>query len=80
MDLQDVLTEVLEALHEATLDDALWPRTSALIDDACGATGNALVVSERIGDDSRILFRAGYYRGERNEELEKYYFRQLSPP
>ena len=75
MDLQDVLTEVLEALHEATLDDALWPRTSALIDDACGATGNALVVSERSGDDSRIRFRAGYYRGERNEELEKYYFR-----
>ena len=75
MDLQDVLTEVLEALHEATLDDALWPRTSALIDDACGATGNALVVSKRFGDDSRILFRAGYYRGERHEELEKYYFR-----
>lgn len=75
MDLQGILAGVLVALHDATLDDALWPRTSALIDDACGTTGNALVVSERFGDDSRILFRACYYRGERNEELEQYYFR-----
>ena len=75
MDQQDVFAEVLDALHDATLDDALWPRTSALIDNACGATGNALVVSERFGDDSRIRFKAGYYRGERNEELEQYYFR-----
>ena len=74
MDLQGAYGEVLAALHGATVDDALWPGTSALIDDACGATGNALVVSDRFGDDSRIHFRAGYYGGERNEELEQYYF------
>ncbi|MDE0206326.1 MAG: helix-turn-helix transcriptional regulator [Candidatus Tectomicrobia bacterium] len=74
MDPQGKLSEVLAALHDATLDDALWPRASALIDDACGATGNALVVSERFGDDSRIHFRACYYRGERNEELMQDYF------
>ena len=61
MELQGAYAEVLAALHGATVDDALWPRTSALIDDACGATGNALVVSDRFGDDSRIHFRAGYY-------------------
>ena len=57
------------------LDDALWPITSALIDDACGATGNALVVCDRFGGDSRVRFKACYYRGERNGELEQYYFR-----
>ena len=75
MDLQSVLAGVLAALHDATLDDAQWPRTSALIDEACGATGNALVVSDKFGDDSRIQFKACYYKGERNEELERYYFR-----
>ena len=74
MDSQGILAGVLAALHEATLDDALWPRTSALIDDACGATGNALVVSERSGGDSGIQFRACYYRGERNEALAQDYF------
>ena len=66
---------VLAALHDATLRDALWPHVSALIDEACGATGNAIVVSEGTGTNARIRFRAGYYRGERNEELEAYYFR-----
>jgi len=74
MDPQGKLSTVLAALHDATLDDALWPRASALIDDACGATGNALVVSERFADDARIHFRACYYRGERNEELMQDYF------
>ena len=75
MDFQGILTGVLAALHDATLDDALWPRTSALIDEACGATGNAVVASDKFADDSRIHFKACYYRGERNEELEQYYFR-----
>ena len=75
MDFQGILAGVLAALHDATLDDGLWPLTSALIDEACGATGNALVASDRFGDDSRIRFRACYYRGERHEELEQYYFR-----
>ena len=46
-----------------------------LVDEACGATGNAIVVSEGFGENARILFRAGYFRGQRNEELEEYYFR-----
>ena len=61
-------------MHNATLDDTRWPLVSALIDEACGATGNAIVVSEGSGEDARIHFRASYYRGERNEELEAEYF------
>lgn len=75
MDSQDMLASVLAALHEATLNPTLWPHTSALIDDACGATGNAIVVSEGSGENARVHFRAGYYRGVRNEELEEDYFR-----
>ena len=75
MDSQDMLARVLAALHDATLDDTLWPRASALIDDACGATGNAIVVSEGFGENTRVHFRAGYYKGVRHEELEENYFR-----
>lgn len=75
MDSHDKLTRVLAALRDAALDDTLWPCASALIDDACGATGNAIVVSEGFGEDARVHFRAGYYRGVRNEELEENYFR-----
>ena len=75
MDSQGMLARVLDALHHATLDDALWPQTSALIDEACGATGNALVASEGIGEEARVHFRACYYRGERNEEGEEDYCR-----
>ena len=74
MDSQEALARAVAALHEATLDDTRWPRASALIDEACGATGNAIVVSEGSGEDARIHFRAAYYRGERNEELEADYF------
>ena len=36
------------------LDDAHWPATSALIDDACGTKGNELVVGEGFGDDAKV--------------------------
>ena len=75
MSHRDTFERVLASLHDATLDDTHWPITSALIDEACRTTGNALVASERSGDKSEIAFRACYYRGERNEGLEKYYFR-----
>ena len=75
MNSQDMLARVLAALHDATLDGALWPQTSASIDDACGATGNTIVASEGFAENARVLFRAAYYRGVRNEELEEEYFR-----
>ena len=74
MDTRDTLARLLTALHEAALDDALWSATSALIDEACGMTGNALVVSEGSGEHSSVLFARSYRRGQRNEDLEQYYF------
>ncbi len=37
---RDALESILAALHEAMLDDSRWPDVSALMDDACGITGN----------------------------------------
>ena len=53
------------------LDDTHWPATSALIDEACGITGNALLVSEGPKNDIRVLFVGLYYRGQRRTELER---------
>ena len=44
---------ILASLHEAMLDDTLWRHTSALIDEACGITSNAIAVADGRGSDSR---------------------------
>ena len=59
MDAQDTLAGLLNAVHEAALDDALWPAASALLDDAMGTVGNALLVGEGPQDDVRILLGVG---------------------
>ena len=66
----DTFSDILTSLHQAMLDDACWPAASALIDEACGTTGNALLVGEGTGDDVRVVFMAGYFRGQRREDLE----------
>ena len=66
---------ILASLYEAALDGARWPFASALIDDALGAEGNALVVgADQPGGDVRIFYAGFYYRGERNTEWERRYF------
>ena len=75
MSEQDTFDRILASLHEAALDDGRWPAASALIDDALGAEGNALVVgADQPGGDVRIFYAGFYYRGERNRELEREYF------
>ena len=70
---QDMFDRILASLYDAMLDDTYWPATSALIDEACGAQGNALLVGEGPPDDIRALFVGLYYRGERREDLEREY-------
>ena len=70
---------ILAALHEAMLDDAGWPATSALIDEACGTGGNALVVSEGPPDDIRAHFVGIYKRGQRYEDLEREWLEVYQP-
>ena len=70
---------ILGSLHYAMLDDAHWPVTSAMIDGACGLTGNTLMVGEGPKDDIRANFVGLYYRGERRTDLEREYLEIYHP-
>ena len=61
------------------LDDAYWPATSALLDDACGVMGSGLVVGERSGGEDRIYFARLFYRGENGLDLHRQYFDRYYP-
>ena len=75
MSAEDVFNGVLEALHEAALDDSLWPRASALLDDACGSTGNALVGGEGLSSSAQVIFGKLYYRGQHDDLVLPEYLR-----
>ena len=79
MSQSDAFDRVLVALGDATLNDALWPSTAGLIDEACGLTGNELVVAEGSADDVRIYFSRFCYRGQRRHDLERMYFNVYYP-
>ena len=76
---QDAFERILASLYDAMLDDTHWPATSALIDEACGLTGNALLVGEGPKDDIRVLSVGLYSRGQRQEELEREYLEVYHP-
>ena len=76
---QDAFERVLASLYDAMLDDTRWPATSALIDEACGLTGNALLVGEGPKNDIQILFVGLYYRGQRRTDLEREYLEVYHP-
>ena len=65
MNEPDAFERILASLYDAMLDDTRWPATSALLDEACGLTGNALLVGEGPKDDIRVLFVGLYHRGQR---------------
>ena len=75
----DAFDRILASLHQATFDDAHWPATGALIDEACGTAGNALVVGEGSGDDARVYFAQYLYRGERRQDLAREYVEVYHP-
>ena len=76
---QDVFERIMASLYDAMLDDARWPAASALIDEACGLVGNALLVGEGPKDDIRVGFVGLYYRGQRRGDLEREYLEVYHP-
>ena len=76
---QDAFERILRSLYDAMLDDTRWLATSALIDEACGITGNALLVGEGPKDDIRALFVGLCYRGQRRTDLECEYLEVYHP-
>ena len=70
MSEQAVFDRILTSLHEATLDDAHWSETSALLDEACGAKGNHLVCGAgRSVDDVRIFLARFFTGGDATRSL-----------
>ena len=74
MNALDTFDRILAMLHRAALNDVHWPAVSALIEEACGTTGNTLTVSEGSGDDVRLHFYQRFYRGEPRQDLTRLYF------
>ncbi len=75
----DAFERVLASLYEAALDDARWPAATALMEEAVGADGNALIVGEGFGDDVRIYFARFLYRGEGHPDQVREYFNVYHP-
>ena len=64
----------LETLYEAALDDARWTAAATLIEEAIGASGSILAISEGSGDDARLHFARYLYRGESHPDRVREYF------
>ena len=76
---RDAFEHVLASLYDSMLDDTHWPATSALIDEACGLTGNTLMVGEGPKENIQALFIGLYYRGQRRTDLEREYLEDYHP-
>ncbi len=76
---RDAFERILASLYDAMLDDTQWPVTSTLIDEACGLTGNSLLVGEGPMDDIQAHFVGVYYRGQRRTDLEREYTEVYHP-
>ncbi|MDD9991134.1 MAG: helix-turn-helix transcriptional regulator [Rhodospirillales bacterium] len=80
MGAQERFERILGSLHEAALDDAHWPATAGLIDEAIGSKGNLLAsYGGRSPEDSKVFFARFCYRGERNKKFEREYYDVYHP-
>ena len=79
MNPDDAFEGGLAALYEAALDDARWPAATALVEEAVGTIGNALIVGEGSGDGARLHFARFLQRGESVEALGREYFEVYYP-
>ena len=79
MSAQDAFDRILASLYDAMLDESQWPATSALIDDACGMQGNALLIGDGPPDAVRVFCAGFYYRGQRRPDLEREYLEVYHP-
>ena len=76
---QVMFDRTLASLHAAMLDDTHWPAASALLDEACGLTGNTILVGEGPSEDIRVNCVGLYYRGQRRMDLERWYLEEYHP-
>ena len=68
------------SLHAAAFDDAHWPATSGLIDEALGSRGSILVIGDGMRQAEVQVFLARFcFRGERRADLEQLCFSAYHP-
>ena len=80
MSERDKYDRILVSLHDAMLDDACWPATARLIDDACRTKGNMIGFGERRGhEDMQVFFARICHRGEWRPDWEREYFEDFYP-
>ena len=71
----DAFGRIVASLHEAARDDALWPTTSAMIDEVCRTKGNMLTFRDEAAEgETQIFYTRFCFRGQRDRELEHEYF------
>ena len=71
----DDFNAVLSSLHDACLDDTLWPEASARFDQAFGALGNSLVMGVgTVQADSRVLLARFCHDGKTMDGSRDEYF------
>ena len=75
----ETFERVVALLYEAMLDDGNWPAASALIDEACGAKGNALLLGEGSGENIRAHSVGFFQRGTPRGDLERDYMEIYHP-
>ena len=74
----DKFDRIVASLHEAALDDAHWPRTTALIDDACDLDATHLAVINGGVGAPDFLFSVVYHRGKLCDEPDREYIRDYA--
>ena len=80
MSRHDLFNRILTSLHDAMLDDAHWPATSALIDEACATKGSLLMISEgQSPAECEILLARYCVQGRRRTDQEQWYFKHYHP-
>ena len=73
---EDSFERTLAALHRAALDDTHWLSAAALLNDACGATGHALVFAQGSSVHDVQFFLMRYCSGgQRRDDLVHTYLR-----
>ena len=80
MSEREAFDAILASLHETALDRVHWSSATALIDDALGTHGSAMVFGDGDSEkDIRIVFAWSFVRGQRDRALEREYFRTYYP-
>ena len=79
VDDRDPFQRILDALYDAMLDGTRWRGVSAMIDEACGLTGNGLMVRDAPLDDGPVVIYWVYCRGHPREEDVRDYIENYHP-